>query len=86
MKVTDLEDARSIVDAANASLGWYVGRPTLHDEMASHPWEQYAFDRTERPVVGARSREWTAVGRTEIECVREMARCLTEIAARRTPQ
>ncbi len=33
----------------------------------------------ERPRVGLRSREWTAVGATEVEVVREMGRFLREI-------
>lgn len=40
---------------------WYFGRPYF-DERHNR-WEQYAFEQTERPIVGKRSREWTAVGR-----------------------
>jgi hypothetical protein len=82
----DLEAAWAEVDAANATLGWTVGRPSLHDDVrgAEH-WEQWASDARETPKVGKRSREWTAVGRTEVECVREMARCLCEIALGRVP-
>ena len=36
----------------------------------------YAFDTRERAKAGHRSREWTAVAATELEVVREMARCL----------
>jgi hypothetical protein len=32
------------------------------------------------------SREWTAVGKTEAECVHEMARCLQEVSAGRVPR
>ena len=39
-------------------------------------WEQYAFDPSERAQVGVRSRQWTAVAATELEVVRELARCL----------
>lgn len=46
----------------------------------------YAFDPSERPTVGLRNREWTAVGQTEVECVREMARCLREIGEGRVPK
>lgn len=35
--------------------------------------------------MGNRSREWTAVGETEVECVRELARCLREIGEGRPP-
>lgn len=33
----------------------------------------YAFDTTETAHIGRRSREWSAVGQTEDECVREMS-------------
>jgi hypothetical protein len=46
----------------------------------------YAFDSFERPRSGARSREWTAVGATEVEVLVEMARCLREISAGRAPK
>lgn len=45
----------------------------------------YAYDTTEKARIGKRSREWTAVGMTQAECVREMARCLREIRAGRVP-
>lgn len=54
--------------------------------MTSNPWEQYAYDPTERPKAGGRSRDWTAIGRSEIEVVREMARCLREIASGLVPR
>lgn len=64
--------------------GWYVGKPSYHEERTE--WLQYAFDPSERAVVGVRSREWTAVASTEEGVVREMARCLGEIGARRVPR
>jgi hypothetical protein len=64
--------------------GWYVGRPSYHDERDE--WIMYAFDPTERPKVGLRSREWTAVGRSEVHVVQVMARCLREISAGRVPK
>ena len=48
-------------------------------------WEQYAFDPRERAQVEVRSREWTAVAQTEVEVVREMARCLRLIGAGQVP-
>ena len=36
---------------------------------------------SETAVNGKRSREWTAVARSEVGVVREMARCLRELAA-----
>lgn len=41
---------------------------------------------SERPVVGRRSRELQAVAPTEEDVVTEMARCLREIAAGRSPK
>ncbi len=46
----------------------------------------YAFDTTEKAHIGRRSREWTSVGNTEEECVREMARCLREMGEGRMPK
>ncbi len=46
----------------------------------------YAFDPSERAIAGARSREWTTIGQTEVECLLEMARCLREISAGRAPR
>jgi len=64
--------------------GWDVGTPVFHVERVQ--WAQYAFDQTEKAHIGKRSREWTAVGKTEVECVREMARCLREVGAGRVPR
>lgn len=64
--------------------GWYIGKPAF-DERRDQ-WSLYAFDPAERPLVGRRSREWTAVHPTQIGAVRSMARCLSEIAAGRVPK
>ena len=71
--MTDLEAAWDEIHDAKPD-GWFVGPPT-HEEHR-HAWEQYAFDTRERPKAGHRSREWTAVAASELEVVREMARCL----------
>ena len=63
---------------------WHVGRPSAHPERRE--WIMYAFDPSERPRVGVRSREWTAVPATEEGVVREMARCLGELRAGRVPK
>jgi hypothetical protein len=83
--VTNLERAWAELDGAN-TMRWTISRPSMHDEVrgAEH-WELYAFDPREKPRAGKRSREWTAVGRTEVECVREMARCLCETSEGRVP-
>ena len=62
---------------------WQVGLPS---QQHGGSWQMYVFDQTEKPKVGNRSREWTAVGQTEAECIREMARCLREISAGRVPK
>jgi hypothetical protein len=64
--------------------GWHVGRAAY--EPLHRSWIQYAWDTTETAALGRRSREWTAVGQTELGCVREMARCLAEIGAGRVPR
>jgi hypothetical protein len=64
--------------------GWWVGTPSYHDERRE--WVLYAYDPSERPVVGLRQREWQAVADSELGVVREMARCLREIAAGRVPK
>jgi hypothetical protein len=46
----------------------------------------YTFDQTEKAHIGRRSREWTAVGNIEDECIREMARCVREISEGRVPK
>ncbi len=46
----------------------------------------YAFDTRERPKAGHRSREWTAVAGSELEVVREMARCLRLLGEGLTPK
>jgi hypothetical protein len=82
VNAADLEAAWGEVHDATPP-DWYVGRPSYHDEP--HEWTQYAFDQRERPSVGVRSREWTAVGATEVDVLREMARCLRELGAGRVP-
>jgi len=61
-----------------------VGQPG--DEERYRQWSMYAFDPSEKPAAGKRSGEWTAVGRSELHCLRVMARCLAEIEAGRWPK
>jgi hypothetical protein len=63
--------------------GWYVGRPGYNDNYRQ--WEQYAYDPSERAKAGIRSREWTAVGTSELHVLREMGRRLREISEGRVP-
>jgi hypothetical protein len=46
----------------------------------------HAFDPTERPTVGGRSRQWTAVAPTQAGVLREMARCLRAIGNGKVPR
>ncbi len=78
-----LEAAWNEIHAASPR-GWHIGRPYWHDEVGC--WEQYAFDPSEHPSDGKRSREWIAVGPTEVTCVREMGRCLRELREGRWPR
>ena len=68
---------------AHTPAGWQVGRPGYVDRYRE--WRMYAFDPSERPVVGRRSRESVASGQSELECLEEMARCLGEIKVGRWP-
>jgi hypothetical protein len=77
----ELEAAWEELHATTPS-GWFVGRR----QRRGGQWAMYAFDTTEKAHIGKRSREWTAPGNDEMECVREMARCLTEIGAGRAPK
>jgi hypothetical protein len=80
--VPDLQAAWDALLAV-VPTSWYVGRPSYHLERDE--WLLYAFDPSERAVVGVMSREWTAVASTEVGVVREMVRYLA-IADRRAPQ
>jgi hypothetical protein len=61
------------------------GRPSYRDDLRD--WEQYAYVPAEsRRGVGHRAQEWTAVGQTELEVIREMARCLRLIREGRVPR
>lgn len=64
--------------------GWFVGRPGY--DNTHHQWTQYAYDPAEKPVVGHRSREWTAVGPTELDVLLEMGDCLEAIGEGRVPR
>ena len=83
LRVTVLEEAWNAVHDATPA-GWHVGRPSYHDERRQ--WVQYAYDPSERPVVGLRSREWTAIAESEEAVVLEMARCVAELREGRPPR
>ncbi len=68
--MTDLEEVWSAVHE-DTPAGWYVGRPSYHDERRE--WVMYAFDPSERPRVGLRSREWASLAATEEGVLDEMA-------------
>jgi hypothetical protein len=81
--MTEREDAWTAL-LADLSLRWCVGQPSYHLERDE--WLVYAFDPSERPVVGVRSREWTAIASTEVGVVQEMAWCLAELREGRAPK
>lgn len=58
----DLAEAWAAVHEATPRT-WFVGRPT-YDERRDE-WSLYAFDASERPMVGHREREWVAVATFE---------------------
>ncbi len=80
---SDREQAWSELHAAKPA-GWWVGQPSYHNERRE--WLLYAFDPSERAVVGVRQREWTAIAESDVAVVREMARCLREIGEGRVPK
>ncbi len=56
-----LSDRKAAWDELHAATptGRYVGRPSYHDGRSE--WVMYAFDPSEKAVVGMRQREWEAV-------------------------
>ena len=74
--MTDTDDIEAAWSEGFDALpaGRSVGRPSYYPERRE--WQQYAFD----------SFEVAKVGVTELACMREMAPCLREIGAGRTPQ
>jgi hypothetical protein len=81
-RMEDVEAAWAELHAATPA-GWFVGCP---GPRHGGQWAIYAFDTTEKAHVGRGSREWTVVGQSEVEFLREMARCLREISEGRVPQ
>lgn len=81
---SDLERAWNDVHEATPR-GWIVCPPS-NDTYKTVPWSMYAYDPHEKPKVGHRSREWTAVRLTELDVVREMARCLRVIGEGGVPR
>ena len=65
--------------------GSFVGQPT-YVEKDRRARAQYAFDTLEGAKAVHRVREWTGAGRSELEVVREMARCLRLIREGRVPE
>ena len=65
----------------NTPDGWHVGR-AMWDET-HQPWAMYTIDPSEKPKGRGPSREWTAVGVSELDVVRDMALCLGELKAAR---
>ena len=80
----DLETAWAEIHDATPP-GWVIGLPA-YEARLEVPWSMYAFDPSERPKVGRRTRGWTAIGPTEVAVVRDMARCLRGISEGRRPR
>ena len=59
-----LEDVWEAVHAAKPP-GWWVGSPSYHTERRE--WVMYAFDPSERAVVGLRQREWGGQSRASAD-------------------
>jgi|AntDryMetagUQ889_1029465.scaffolds.fasta_scaffold47606_1 hypothetical protein len=55
--MTAMDDREAAWDELHAAKppGWWVGRPSHHTER--NEWVMYAFDPSERAVVGIRRRE-----------------------------
>jgi hypothetical protein len=81
--LTDIDDAWTELHDAKPA-GWYVGRPPYDERRGV--WDQYAFDPAERAHAGVRRWEWTAVAPTELEVIRELARCLRLIREGQVPE
>ena len=77
--MTDAEIAAAWAEIHAATpSGWFVRRPGF--DPGHGQWTMYAYDPSERPVVGLRSREWTCVGQTEVRVLREIAKALRAIS------
>jgi hypothetical protein len=81
-----MDETEAAWDELLAALptGWWMGQPSYHDERRE--WLLYAYDPSERTVVGLRQREWQAVADSGVGVVREMTRCLREIGEGRWPK
>jgi hypothetical protein len=80
----DLARAWDAIRAATPA-GWFVSQP-VYEQGRTPPWSQNAFDTTTRSMAGLQPREWTTLGMTEVDCLREMARGLLEITECRVPK
>ena len=69
-----LEEAWSAVHDATPRAGMLAHRRFREYQ---NRWEMFAFDTNDRGRPGRpRTRQWTAVGASELEVLQEMARCL----------
>jgi hypothetical protein len=82
--VINLEAAWSAVHDATPP-GWFVGRPGY--DQHRNQWTMFTFDMHDRGKPGRpRTREWTAVGTSELAVLEEMARCLEVIGRGEWPE
>jgi hypothetical protein len=81
--VTERDDAWSEL-RGSTPRGWWVGLPCEDSERGE--WLVYAYDQSERPLVGPCDRLRRAIAASEVAVIREMARCLREISEGRVPK
>jgi hypothetical protein len=79
----ELADAWNELHEATPA-GWHVGRPAYEERR--NEWSLYAFYTRERPKVGRRAHEWTAISPTQSGVLREMARCLRVLSRGGVPK
>ena len=84
-RMTD-DDLAAAWDERHAAAGLARRPARLQQALPAQQWEQFGFDPSERAHFGLRSREWTAVGQSELAVVREMTMCLREICEGRAPK
>ena len=62
---------------------WYLDRPTQH---RNGTWTMYVIGPPDDTRRGRFGRKWAASGKSELECVREMAKALRAISEARVPK
>lgn len=84
--MTALEDAWAQLDAPTPCCAGMSADRLSRTGWPAAQWEQYAFDTSERPKAGKRTREWSAIAPTEVGVILSMERCPREVRAGRVPK